>query len=286
MTRIIVLWGGMLAFAPLMGYGVPTEQEYIEQGRLMVCVLMDNEWHDLEELKEAGLRGDRFALWHATTPDGFFNFFATNEWTRTMCESAYNQYLTWVSTNDMSRLSNEENRTAQAAVEHAACMKYTNALEVVRACAHNPTMENRCDIIGAALSLGEVDDESYSLLESVVTNKMDFSYRDLKFLLWDYCDRLKAIDTNDMQAVSVRNKSARLFYARRLDWRCASRLDKLFLASFPGYDYSSNRLDHAMHVLSWATNEEWQSMRDYFTTVTNELISSGRELPPLEIAAP
>ena len=59
--------------------------------------------------------------------------------------------------------------------------------------------------------------------------------------------------------------------------------DDLFVAAFPGYDFSSNRLDYANYVLSWTTNNDWRAMRDHFVAITNQLHSSGRPLVELKL---
>ena len=63
----------------------------------------------------------------------------------------------------------------------------------------------------------------------------------------------------------------------------ASALDDVFVAAFPGYDFSSNRLDYANHVLSWTTNNDWRAMRDHFVAITNQLHSLGLPLVELNL---
>lgn len=60
-------------------------------------------------------------------------------------------------------------------------------------------------------------------------------------------------------------------------------LDDVFVAAFPGYDFSSNRLDYANHVLSWTTNNDWRAMRDHFVAITNQLHSLGLPLVELNL---
>ena len=58
-------------------------------------------------------------------------------------------------------------------------------------------------------------------------------------------------------------------------------VDRLFNRYFSGYEVSSNRLEHALNVLSIPICAELSG--EYFTTMTNQLLSSGQPLVQLSI---
>ena len=196
---------------------------------------------------------------------------------------AFDKYLSWVSTNDMSMFSFDEKGSARGAISQCLCMNYTQAAGTLRTYALNPTAVDRFRAMDVAVKFCGVDESSYIFLETFVTNKACYSYNDIRFPLWSYCDKLKTIDTNNSSVVAIRDRSARLFYQNRLDWRCAKKLDDVFSAAFSGYAHSSNRLAYANHVLSWTTNNDWRAMHEHFVAVTNDLISSGQPLINLSL---
>ena len=165
-------------------------------------------------------------------------------------------------------------------------MKYAKALGTLRAYARNPTAIDRLDVIDMAVRFGDIDESSASFMEEIVTNNTLFTYADIRWAIPSYCHKLLAINTNDTEAVAIRNRGARLFYANRLEWKDASALDDVFVAALPGYAFSSNRLEYANHVLSWTTNHDWRAMRDHFVAITNLLLQSGHPLNVISVGEP
>ena len=262
-----------------LGGAAYTDQELIAKGRMMVWEALDE--HSCE-VPDEPVEVD----WVFWTRDGFFDHFVTNGWTRAMCEMAFDKYLGSISTNDMTAFSRNDKRIANGALGQCIDMGYTNALASIRTYALNPTALSRGTAISTAVEFGGVDEAAASFIETIVTNEPPFSYKDMRFAIWHYCDKLLEVSTNDAAAVSVRDRGARLFYSKRLDWQCADRLDTLFSRAFPGYSESSNRLEYAQHVLSWTTNSDWRAMHDHFVAITNELLSSGRPLGVITVGDP
>ena len=261
-----------------------TEEECLEKARGMIGTLLSSGWHTEDEMLAQQESDDPLYHWDYMSQDGFFCFFVTNGWTRAECETAFNTYLAWISTNDMSAVDVWERDFARSAIGQCEAMKYTKALGTIRAYARNPTAIDRGEVIDTAIRFGGVDESSAAFVETVVTNKEQFASCDVSWAVSAYCDKLLSVDTNDAVAVAIRNKAARLFYSNRLDWQHGSALDDLFSASLPGYAYSSNRLEYAQFVLSWTTNNDWRAMRNHFTVITNELLSSG--VPLVELSIP
>ncbi len=276
-AKMLVLPCFVLSFC--LGASAYTEQELIAKGRRMVWAALDE--HSCEVPSEP-----EEVDWVFWTRDGFFDHFVTNGWTRAMCETAFSKYLESVSTNDMSIFSQDDKWLAKGALGQCIDMNYTNVLEAIRAYALNTTAVNRATAIETAVDFGGVDETSASFIEDIVTNEASFVYKDARFAIWHYCDKIQAICTNDVSAVSIRDRGARLFYSRRMSWECADRLDMLFSSAFQGYSSSSNRLEYANHVLSWTTNNEWRAMHDHFAAITNQLLSSGQPLNVITVGEP
>ena len=75
-----------------------------------------------------------------------------------------------------------------------------------------------------------------------------------------------------------------MFYRnRKVSGTGAATLDRLFADKIEGYAQSSNRLDTALSMLS-VTNMRPQFV-EYFTGVTNQLLSSGQPLPWIEVGS-
>ena len=73
-----------------------------------------------------------------------------------------------------------------------------------------------------------------------------------------------------------------IFYRNRLTVRVgAPAVDRLLTTHLQGYGQSSNRLETAMFMLS-ETNALPRFI-EYFTSVTNQLLSSGQPLPWINV---
>ena len=73
-----------------------------------------------------------------------------------------------------------------------------------------------------------------------------------------------------------------MFYGnRKVSGTGAATLDRLFSDKITGYAHSSNRLDTALSMLT-VTNMRPQFI-EYFTSVTNQLLSSGQPLPWINV---
>ena len=260
-----------------------TESEYLYKARDMIGTLLSSGWDSEEEMLEHQQSDDPLYHWNYTSQNDFFEFFVTNGWPRSECEVAFDKYLGWISTNDMTAVDSQDRMFARSALGQCEAMKYAKALETIRAYAMNTTAIDRVSVIDTAVRFGGVDDASASFMDTIVTNKARFSYHDISWAIPSYCNKLCSVNTNDAEAVAIRARGARLFYANRLEWPDASALDDVFVAAFPGYDFSSNRLDYANHVLSWTTNNDWRAMRDHFVAITNQLHSLGLPLVELNL---
>lgn len=259
-----------------------TEEELVAQGRHMLALTLAADFDNEADLIAAQESDDPIYTWECWSRDAFFDFFVTNGWTRADCEMAFDKYCVWVSTNDMTTFSIDDAAIAKCMVGQCEDMNYTNAVDTIRTYAMNPTALSRSAAISAAVRLGGVDAASAAFIETFATNRMDVSAHDVSYAIGEYCDKLKAIDTNDVAAVEVRCGCARFFYVHRANLSCAYALDGLLVHSFPGYAVSSNRLDYALFVLSWSDNNQWRALHDHFAGITNQLLNAEQPLPGVD----
>ena len=259
-----------------------TEEEYLCMARKMLGTLLSSGWETEEEMLEQQQSDDPLYHWNYTSQSSFFGFFTTNGWTRSDCEMAFDKYLTWISTNDMSAADSQDRTFARCAIAQCEVLKYTKAMGAIRAYALNPSVDYRFDAFDVVIGMSSVDESLASFFEAIATNGTQFSEKELQWVVPAYCKKLLSINTNDLEEVSSRDRGARLFYAKRFEWRAGTALDSLFVAAFPEYGRSSNRLEYANHVLSWTQND-WHAMRSYFSSITNELTSSEQPLVQLQL---
>ena len=102
-----------------------TESEYLNMARNMIGTLQSLDWECEEELLERQESDDPLYHWDYTSQDDFFGFFVTNGWTRTECEMAFDKYLSWISTNNMSAVDSQDRMFARGALAQCRDMKYT-----------------------------------------------------------------------------------------------------------------------------------------------------------------
>ena len=96
-----------------------------------------------------------------------------------------------------------------------------------------------------------------------------------------YIDRLLKLP-DGTQSRQTTEKSIQTFYRHRLyDVAGSHMLDKLFVSKISGYEYSSNRLEHANFVLCHPDRRDFH--RQKFSAITNQLLSSGQPLRQLTI---
>ena len=284
MTARIFIW--LVVFMMTMNCAITwahTEEDYLNMARNMIGTVMSIDFDNEADLTAAKNSDDPVYHWNYMSQDDFFNFFVTNEWTRVDCQAAFDKYLSWISTNDMSAVDLQEKEFATGAIGQIESMKYTNALSTIRSYALNPSAIDRVDVIDMSVRFGGVDESSASFVEEIVTNTAKFLYADISWAIPSYCSKLLAVNTNDAETVAIRDRGVRLFYANRYAWPDWCTLDNLFVGTLSGYDYSSNRLDYANYVLSVTTNNYWRAMHNHFVSVTNDLLSSGRQLVELSV---
>ena len=88
--------------------------------------------------------------------------------------------------------------------------------------------------------------------------------------------------TNDVQCAAKARAWKMLYRHRMLDLIGTGILDSLFVSQIQDYATSSNRLEFAEYVLSHPDSDSHDIHK--FTSITNQLLSSGQPLVQLDIA--
>ena len=152
-----------------------TEEDYLNMARNMIGTLLSSGWETEEEMLEQQQSDDPLYHWNYTSQDDFFGFFVTNGWSRSECEVAFDKYLAWISTNDMTAVDSQDRMFARSALGQCDAMKYAKALETIRVYAMNTTAVDRVSVIDTAVRFGDVDESSAFFVEEIVTNTAKFS---------------------------------------------------------------------------------------------------------------
>ena len=195
-------------------------------------------------------------------------------------KGAFDWYLSTLGAKDCLNLPQGQKDYVIGAISQCHDLRYTNAIPYLRSLAFNTNGVHRKSAIETVIQLGRVNEEMNCFVESVITNCSVFSLVERESAFAEYADKLIAM-TNECATVE-RVNAGRMFYRNRFVGSVGEiSVDWAVKACFPLYEMSSNRFQTAMWVLS---QENCAShVRNYFTTVTNQLLSSGQPLRQLTI---
>ena len=119
-------------------------------------------------------------------------------------------------------------------------------------------------------------------VEGIVTNDVKFGMVERGDACGVYAHNIMTRQaTNDVQRAAKERAWKMLYRHRMLDLIGTGILDSLFVSQIQGYESSSNRLEFAEYVLSHPDSDSDDIRR--FTSVTNQLLSSGQPLPWIEV---
>ena len=198
----------------------------------------------------------------------------TNGWTLAGKMAAFDWYLSTLATNDCKSLDYFDKLYAAVAVGKCEEFNYTNAAPAMKALALNPRGIERDEAIGLAVKFSAVDAATTEFVETIITNVNGYSSGERVECYWEYAKKLR----QDPCTNGVCASALSMFYRnRKVSGTGAATLDRLFADKIEGYAQSSNRLDTALSMLT-VTNMRPQFV-EYFTGVTNQLLSSGQPLP-------
>ena len=209
-------------------------------------------------------------------PDSWRGFLGgdTNGWTLAEKKEAFDWYLTTLGTNDCMSLNAESREEIRIAIAKCDEFNHTNAVNAMKALALNPRGIYRSRAINLALKFSPVDDATTEFVETIITNVSGYSSGERVECYWEYAKKLR----QDPCTNGVCASALSMFYRnRKVSGTGAATLDRLFADKIEGYAQSSNRFDTALSMLT-VTNMRPQFV-EYFTGVTNQLLSSGQPLP-------
>ena len=211
--------------------------------------------------------------WH-----GFLGSDETNGWTVAAKKAAFDWYLSTLGTNNCQSLSPLDKSLVLTAVGLCESLAYTNAVPSLKALTVNPLGIYRETALEIALNFSPVDDFTTQFVEEIVTNGVKFSKIERRCACGIYAQNIITRQaTNDMQRAAKERAWKMLYRHRRPDLIGTGILDSLFISQVQGYELSSNRLEFADYVLSHPDADSSDIRR--FTSVTNQLLSSGQPLP-------
>ena len=264
----------VLASLPLSAH-TPEETNEVVRTLLTRCnSLTDN----LEDLPET--------VPDTSNPYVFFNKINVGGgWTPEGKRAAFRSFLEEMGSFDFSGKDKKYACTAWLALGQYQRMNYTNALPAIRRLALNPTFPSepswRWDAIEMVIEQTGPTEDGLHFVETILTNKTVFTRGERGCACGHYIDRLLKLP-DGTQSRQTTEKSIQTFYRHRLyDVAGSHMLDKLFVSKISGYEYSSNRLEHANFVLCHPDRRDFH--RQKFSAITNQLLSSGQPLRQLTI---
>ena len=201
----------------------------------------------------------------------------TNGWTLAGKMAAFDWYLSTLVTNDCKSLDYFEQLYAAVAVGKCEEFNYTNSASAMKALALNPRGIERNDAIRLAIRFSSVDDAMTAFVETIMTNSASYNFREQGTASALYAKKLLSFNAINAAQLASRDAGVRMLYRNRLlESGTDAIIDEVFIKYIDGYGSSSNRLEYATNSFSYPDCAE--IFGDYFTSVTNQLLSSGQPL--------
>jgi len=192
--------------------------------------------------------------------------------------AAFDWYLSTLATNDCETLDYFEKLYVGVAVGKCEEFNYTNSVGTMKALALNSRGIYRQDAIKLVIKFSPVDDATTAFVETIMTNSAVYNFREQGAASAKYASRLRSFNATNAVQLAARDAAVRMLYRNRLlESGTDSIIDKVFLKYIDGYASSSNRLEYAVNAFSYPKCA--RIFGDYFTSVTNQLLSSGQPLP-------
>lgn len=196
-------------------------------------------------------------------------------WTLEEKKGAFDWYLSTLGTSNLRGKSKKEQDYVICAISQCNRLTYTNSVPWLMALAQNTNGVYREDAVRFALKLGQVSDETTSFVEYMTTNHVNLAGIERGRALGEYGVKLLSGPVNNTLALS---RAVEMFYRnRKSEIAVAHGCDMVLTNFLNSYVISSNRLDAAL----WALEDHEFTKgryRQYFVSVTNQLLSSGQPL--------
>ena len=221
-------------------------------------------------------------------PEVFFGMVRIDgDWPVARRKAVFDAYLAGMGDIDFFAETNKDRRLAIQATAQCLAMNYTNALPHMRRLVLNTTLTEwiRRREIGRLIALSPVCDETTTTVEVIFTNRVDFTWEDRE-ACFDYALKMTAASQSNLVSQAVSARGAHVFTCDATEWQLYGEYDRFWKKYYTGYAMSSNRLELAMAALTntnIAQNSDWTFLKRRFTSVTNQLLSSGQPLVQLNI---
>ena len=218
----------------------------------------------------------RFDTWEEFVGPG------TAEWTMEDRKEAFGAYLAWLGETNMTVLDGMEKSLACIAISKCRTLSFTNAVPALKAIGLNPNGLYRSDAISLAVTLSALDTDLVGFVETVMTNKVSFTLRERGAATAKLAKKILTVNGNVADDSVLRQATVMLYRNRHVGTAGALMLDRLFCSKYEGYATSSNRLSFAHFILNHP-EREYYDIKD-FSSITNQLLSSGQPLRQLTIS--
>jgi len=203
-------------------------------------------------------------------------------WTPPEKKAAFAWYLSMLGTNDCTSLSATDHELVRIALSKCEVLDYAEGVQSYKALALNPKGIYRNRAIELAIKYSPVNDSTTEFVETIMTNLTSYSIGESGAASCQYANKILSFNaTNECQQMIVGNAVEMFYRNRMLAPNAFSIIDHLFVKYIDNYVMSSNRLEHALYSLSLPDCGPIAKRR--FTSVTNQLLSSGQPLPWINV---
>ena len=254
-----------------------TENEKLEVGRYMARFVKASTSYDHIDEALANYRE-----W--SRPEVFFGI-NIDGWTVDEKKEAFDAYIRYIATTNCANEESPDHVASISAIEQCCWMSRTNELASIRQFVLNTQHPYRSRITGSVLELGGLDNESIDFAEAIATNTVAFGRNERGRAFGVLWKKLSQASIGDPVTSNSCNRITGMFYRnKQLSVAGALSIDKLLAERLNGYAASSNRLETALFVLSQTNRTD--RVTEHFTTITNQLLSSGQPLNMITVGEP
>ena len=257
----------------------PVNRDDVVMGLLerLVCDIEDN----FDETNE-----EQDVDWVSWTQEGFFGEMSTNQTEQILYRKAFDAVLENFATNGCQSLSACDSPIPQQEVARVALcqvrdMSYTNAVPALRKWALNSSAPHRDEALSLYFAWERLSPEMMAVANSVLTNASTLARSERVETVMGLTARINDYIGRAGKDGCYTSAVQSLYQTRRINIDCATGLDVFFVAQFPGYEQSSNRLET---VRGWLGSTNCTSeVRAHCISVTNQLMNAAQ--PLLEVEA-
>lgn len=254
-----------------------TENEKLEVGRYMARFVKASTSYDHIDEALANYRE-----W--SRPEVFFGI-NIDGWTVDEKKEAFDAYIRYIATTNCANEDSPDHVASISAIEQCCWMSRTNELASMRQFVLNTQHPYRFLITEPVIELGGLDNASIDFAEAVATNVAVFSRVERGVTIGLLRRKLSQANVGDLDVSNACNRITGMFYRnKQLSVAGALSIDKLLAERLNGYAASSNRLETALFVLSQTNRTD--RVTEHFTTITNQLLSSGQPLNMITVGEP